>query len=36
VPVSAFVRLKTSLLSGGLISYDVPYQQAIAKGFADV
>ena len=36
VPVSAFGRLKTSLLSGGLISYDVPYQQAIAKGFADV
>ena len=28
-PVDAFVRLKAALLSGGLISYDVPYDLAV-------
>ena len=28
-PVDAFVRLKAALLSGGLISYDVPYDRAV-------
>ncbi len=28
-PVDAFVRLKAALLSGGLISYDVPYEHAV-------
>lgn len=35
LPVSAFVRLKASLLSGGLIGYDVPYQQVVVAGLSN-
>ena len=29
LPVDTFVRLKASLLSGGLIDYDAPYHQVV-------
>lgn len=33
-PVDAFVRLKAALLSGGLISYDVPYDLAVDEALS--
>lgn len=30
LPVSAFVRLKAAMISGGLISYDAPYDRLVA------
>ena len=35
LPAAAFVRLKASLLSGGLISYDAPYHQVVVVGLSD-
>jgi len=34
-PASAFVRLKAALLSGGLISHDIPYDTAVDAALSD-
>jgi NitT/TauT family transport system substrate-binding protein len=36
LPVAAFARLKSALLSGGLISYDVPYDLAVDAELSEV
>lgn len=35
LPVGAFARLKAALLSGGLISHDVPYEAVVDAGLSD-
>ena len=35
LPVDAFVRLKASLLSGGLIQEDIPYNIVIDQDLSD-
>ena len=36
LPVTPVVRLKAALISGGLISRDMPYERVVAEGLSDV
>ena len=36
LPVAPYVRLKAALLSGGLISYDVPFDIAVDETVSDL
>ena len=35
LPAAAYARLKAALLAGGLIAYDVPYEDAVDAALSD-